>query len=122
MIAPRLAQGMCSKVTVQANLSANSGNELPGLSTFERLWIVVAFGCEKDEMLRVTDNIGINSQVVCQCFSDAVIDNHFVAFATLFLTQPETRPHPLLVIQKVTDAELEKVGDSQRRVNSDDKQ
>jgi len=52
----------------------------------------------------------------------AGIDHHFVAFASLAFLDPESLPDPTSFIQEMPNLQFEQIGDSQRRIDSHNKQ
>ena len=62
MVAPGFSQTVCAEVAAQAHLSADGGDDFPGLATSDRLYKTIGFGIEKDEMLVIADDFRICCQ------------------------------------------------------------
>ena len=118
VIAPGLAQAVCPEVAAQSDLTADAGDELPGLPPFDGGGIGVVLGVEEEEVFGIAGDIWIGRQVLCQCLTDAVIDRHFVAFAAFSLPYPEASLDSLLVIQEIANPQGQQVRDAQSGVDA----
>lgn len=60
-------------------------DDVPGVNTVDGSVIVLVFEIEKNEMVGVIGNSMIFDQELIESFSNALIDNNLVSFASFFV-------------------------------------
>jgi len=94
---------LISEVTTQAYLLTNGHNDLPGLTTLDRLPEIVVLGIKEDEVDLIADDFRINSKILFEGFLDTVINHDFLPFAALLFFDPKSPLDMLIVIQEMVN-------------------
>lgn len=119
MVAPGFAQRVCPIVAAQAYLLADGGDELPGLDTRDGKGVIVGARVEEDKVRGLVFDLGISRPVFGERFTDTLVDDHVVTFATFLLANAEVFAHFPIVLEEVADAQREQIGDAQCAVDAD---
>ena len=122
MVAPGLAQAVGAVVAPQAYIAADGGDKQPHLLPRNGLRIVIRPGAEKQEVIEIRFNRRIGLAVQREGLADALVDDHLVALAAFLLFEPEAVAHLAALVDEVADAQVQQVGDPQRRINPHYKQ
>jgi hypothetical protein len=91
------------EVATQAYLRTNGHNDLPSLTTFDRLPEIVVLGIEEDEVDLVPNNLRISRKILFEGFLDTVINHDFLTFAALLFFDPKSPLDMLIVIQEMVN-------------------
>jgi len=80
---------------------ADSGDDLPGLATFDWFFEMIGFGTEKDEMRMITSDFRICCKILIKGIPDTGIDHDFLTFAPLLFLDPKSSFDILIVVQEM---------------------
>ena len=84
---PGLSQTVCTEVAVQSHLMTDSSNDLPGLTSLDRL---VGLCVEDKRVFPPVCYIRIFLQIFTEGFSNALIDGNFMSLASLLFLDPKS--------------------------------
>ena len=122
VIPPGFSKRMRAKVSSQPNGRTNLSDELPGTLSGDRLRVIHRARVEEQIMVWISGDTWIGGQVLAQRLCDTVVDDHLLAFATLFFAQPEAFCDGAALVDELTYLERQQIGDAQGGVNSDGEQ
>jgi len=87
---------------------------------FDRFVEVVELCVEEDKLFGIGFNARIGFQILFKRFPYAIINNHFVAFASFALMNLKAMSNLTLFIQELADTQCQQVRDAQSGVDSSD--